>query len=173
MNIVMLAEALILGVPIIILSNSSPIASFLVKMLIVVLTVILTLGIFFAPKVAIVKGWWELDAGSERVMHHNGPAEVKQKQRSTEQAVASPAGDGSKPLANSLSFSSKMGSLVSKSPRESVAKNHLAPGSGRNSPNSSSESPSHSPKASSSSELQKGDSFNLGPYSRSGENKFP
>jgi len=64
MNIVMLAEALTLGVPIIILSSASPLASFLVKMLIVVLTTLLTLGIFFGPKVAVVTGLWESESSS-------------------------------------------------------------------------------------------------------------
>jgi len=61
MNIVMLAEALILGIPIVILSSSNPLSSFVVKMLMVTLTVALTLVIFFVPKVAVVNKWWTLN----------------------------------------------------------------------------------------------------------------
>jgi hypothetical protein len=67
-NIVMLAEALILGVPVIILSSQNPLSSFIVKMLMVVLSTVLTLIIFFAPKFAIVHQWWESEKpSSERL----------------------------------------------------------------------------------------------------------
>ena len=79
MNIVMLAEALTLGVPIIILSSSNPLSSFLVKMLIVAVTVSLTLVIFFLPKVAVVKGWWSLEDSSQSFLLSAPPKQDSEK----------------------------------------------------------------------------------------------
>jgi len=139
MNIVMLAEALMLGVPIIILSSQNPLASFLVKMLIVVLTVVLTLGIFFGPKVAVVHGMWTTDESS--VPHVAG-----------KRASFSPVNNEGRMIAGTFGGSTRMSHQPEHSPHGSTPspKNH---------------SPNHSPKNSNSSSATGGgkqSSFNFG-----------
>jgi hypothetical protein len=61
-------ELLIIGVPILIITNSNPISSFVVKVLFIFLSVGATTIVFFYPKFAILNGLWGSDSQSANII---------------------------------------------------------------------------------------------------------
>jgi hypothetical protein len=83
-------ELLIIGVPILIIANSNPVASFMVKVLFIFLSVGAMIVVFIYPKFAIVNGLWVIDSSSSHFLgQKQGERRSNRNKHSKEKMAAS------------------------------------------------------------------------------------
>jgi 7 transmembrane sweet-taste receptor of 3 GCPR len=76
-------ELLIIGVPIIVIANSNPLASFMVKVSFIFLSVGATVAVFFYPKFAILHGFWTTQSEGLKFLAAQGSSKKASSDRPT------------------------------------------------------------------------------------------